>query len=545
MSEQRDPAPPEAQLKRSRISLIWLIPLVAVVIGAYLGWRTIAERGPLITITFQTADGITAGQTHVRHKAVDLGTVESTRLSRDMSHVDVSVRMTAQATPYLTRQTSFWVVRPRLSAGSISGLETLVSGAYIEMDPGAMGGAAVTAFKGLEQPPAVRSDEPGRAFTLTAVRLGSLGQGSPVFYRDVVVGEVLGYDLGNGTGPVKVQVFVRAPYDKFVQKGSHFWNVSGLSVQVGGSGVHVEVASLQAVLSGGVAFNTPAGTKSAPAAASTVFPLYRDYDTAASAGYTTQIGFETYFSDSVRGLSVGAPVELLGIQVGTVTGISLTLDPRAGQALAKVTFNVQPERLGPGLKPDQESPELVSERLVSHGLRVELGSESFLTGQLLLSLGFVPGAPAGKVKKDGDLIVLPSTGGGISSVVTAASGIAQKLEALPIDEIAANLDKTLRAAAGAMGGLQELTRSANTQITPALQRLPALTASLQTILSHADRTLAGVDRGYGGQSSFARELERAMLEVGDTARSIRQLADFLDRHPEALIRGRAEFGAGR
>ncbi len=547
MSDERDPALPEAHLQHSRISLIWLIPLVAVVIGGYLGWRTVMERGPLITISFQTADGIAAGQTHVRHKAVDLGTVVETRLSRDMSHVDVSVRMTAEATPYLTDQARFWVVRPRLTAGSISGLETIVSGAYIEMDPGVKkGGPEVTAFKGLEQPPTVRSDDPGRAFTLTANRLGSLGQGAPVFYRDVAVGEVLGYDFGNGAGPMHVQIFVRAPYDQFVQKGSHFWNVSGLSVQVGGSGVHVEIASLRAVLSGGVAFNTHDDPKQGtPAPADMVFPLYPDFETAANAGYTTQIPFETYFAGSVRGLTVGAPVELLGIQVGTVTGISLDFEPTAGQVLAKVTFAVQPERLGPEMKPDQEPPETIARRLVQHGLRVELGSASLLTGQLLLSLDFVEGAAPGQVRKDGDAIVLPSVGGGITSVLNAASGIAQKLDRLPLDSIGANLDATLRSAAGAMTGLQQLTRSADAQLTPALKRLPVITTALQDMLTHADRTLASVDRSYGGQSNFARELERAMLEVGDTARSIRQLADFLDRHPEALIRGRAEFGAGR
>ncbi len=151
MSDQHDPGVPElaqARVRRSRFNLIWLIPIVAIAIGGWLGYRTLSQRGPLITLTFQTADGITAGQTQVRHKAVTLGTVESVRLARDMSHVDVAVRMTDEATPYLTDQARFWVVRPRLTAGSISGLETLVSGAYIEMDPGKSGGQGAVAVHG-------------------------------------------------------------------------------------------------------------------------------------------------------------------------------------------------------------------------------------------------------------------------------------------------------------------------------------------------------------------------------------------------------------
>ncbi len=230
MSGQRDPSladMPQAQTKRSRLSLIWLIPLIAVLIGGYLAWRTLAQRGPLITITFPTADGITADQTQVRHKAVTLGTVEGLKLAKDMSHAIVSVRMKSEATPYLTDQARFWVVRPRLTPGNISGLETIVSGAYIEMDPGAKRGQPTHDFAGLAQPPGVRSDEPGQTYTLVANRLGSLSSGSPVFYRDLNVGEVLSYDVGDGSGPVKIQAFVRAPFDHLRAEGHAFLGCLG------------------------------------------------------------------------------------------------------------------------------------------------------------------------------------------------------------------------------------------------------------------------------------------------------------------------------
>jgi paraquat-inducible protein B len=541
---------PQARTRRARFNLIWLIPIVAVAIGGYLAWRTLAQNGPLIVISFQTADGITAGQTQVRHKAVTLGTVESVRLARDMSHVDVSVRMTAEAQPYLTDQARFWVVRPRLSAGSISGLETLVSGAYIEMDPGQQKGAPQLRYTGLEQPPGVRSDEPGHTYTLVSNRLGSLGPGAPVFYRDVNVGEVLNYDLGDGTGPVHIQVFVRAPYNRFVQKDTRFWNVSGLSVEVGAQGVHVQIASLQAVLSGGVGFDAPDGPKGTPAPDGSSFKLYSDYSDAQNAGFTDKLPFEAFFTSNVRGLAVGAPVEFLGIQVGLVTDVSLQLDTAVGRATARVRFDVEPQRIGQpapgaangGRADDQDA---VSRRLVAHGMRAQLRSGSLITGQQVLGLDFVTNAAPASLSRDGEYTVIPSVGGGIDSILAAASGIAQKLDSLPLDQIGANLNATLRAASGAAGGVEQLARSANEQLTPALRRLPAITSALEDVIVHANRTLASVDRGYGGDSQFSRELERAMLEVGNTARSVRQLADFLDRHPEALIRGRTEYGAGQ
>ena len=536
---------PQAGLQRSRVSLIWLIPLIALDIGGYLAYRTLMERGPLITITFDAADGITVDQTQVRYKAVTLGTVESVRLAKDMSHVAVGVRMKSEATPYLTDQTRFWVVRPRLSTGNISGLETLVSGAYIAIDPGNSRGKEAREFAGLEAPPGVRSNDPGRTYTLVADRLGSLTSGAPVFYRDLNVGEVLNYDVGDGSGPVRIQVFVRAPFDHYVQKETHFWNVSGLSVNVGATGVHVEVASLQAVLLGGVGFDAPEGPKGEPAQAGAEFQLYKDYAAGQNAGFTDKLPFEALFTNNARGLGVGAPVEFLGIQVGTVTDIALQLDPASGKTSVRVRFDVEPQRIGQATQSGENNPEAVAGRLVARGMRAELQSSSLLTGQMVLALDLVPDAPPAKATRDGKWIVVPSVGGGFDSIIASVSAITAKLDRLPIEEISANLNATLRSANGALAGVDQLARTTNQDLAPALRRLPETTTELNETLANANRFLTQADRSYGGDSHFARELERAMGELGDTARSVRQLADFLDRHPEALLRGRSEYGSGR
>lgn len=531
---------PQAVVRKSRISWVWLIPIVAALIAGFLAWRTLREQGSQITISFHSADGLTAGQTKVRFKAVELGQVETVRLTNDLANVLVTVRMRREADAYLTENARFWVVRPRLSSGSLAGIETLVSGAYIEMDPGERGNDKKYEFTGLETPPAVRSGEPGTTYKLTTERLGSLASGAPVFYRDIAAGEVLDYDIGNGLGPVSLTVFVRAPYDKLVRVGSKFWNASGLSLQVGPTGLHIELASLQAVLNGGVAFDAPKDPNAKPAAPGSAFEVYKSYDDAQSAGYRNRIDFVSYFESSARGLTPGAPVDFFGIQVGTVQSVELDLNQTTAQTRVKVRFQVQPERIAlSSLDDGRSDPIDVARKLVARGMRAQLQTGSFLTGSMLLALNLDKNAPPAELKQqDGEWIV-PSEGGGLDNIMASASNIASKLDRLPLDEIGANLNRTLRSASTAMASVGDLATHANAGLSPAFARLPAITSSIEQAMTHANQVLTSLDRGYGKDSETQRELARAMVQVGDTARSIRQLADFLDRHPEALIRGRA------
>ena len=557
-------SPPEAHVRRkSGFSLVWILPIVAAVIGAYLAFTTLSQRGREVVITFQTADGLTAGQTKVRHKAVDLGTVTGIRLAPDMSHVIVTIRMAREADPYLTDRARFWVVRPRLSASNISGLETLISGGYIEMDPGTTkGGAVKTDFTGLENPPGVRSDEPGTTFTLQTPRIGSLGSGSPVFYRDIVVGEVLGYKLPEGNGPITVNIFVRAPYDKWVRNATRFWNASGLEVQLGGTGIHVELESIQAVLSGGVAFSTPEDDRDSPSAkGDTTFPLYNDETAADAAGYKRRIPYVLYFQSSTSGLGVGSPVQLYGITVGNVTDVRLELDPANAIARVRVAIEVQPERLSAVGSDMGDDPGAVTQRLVDHGLRAGLSTISYITGSLAVSFEFVQGQPPVKITREGNAIVLPTQGGGLGGITTALTQTLNQIGQIPFAAIGANANGALAALnslvgsqelkaavnslAGTLADVQGLVRRTDAGLSPLMRRLPEVSNDLQQTLEHANRLVGSVDAGYGANSQFSRDLERLMAQLNDGVRSIRLLADFLDRHPEALIRGRANTGADR
>jgi paraquat-inducible protein B len=470
MQPPEPPPPPRAVVHRRRgFSAIWLLPIVAAIIGGYLAFNSLSRRGPTIVISFRTADGLTAGQTKVKHKAVDLGTVESIRLSPDLSHVIVRVQMQAEAEPYLTDKARFWAVRPRLTGSSISGLETLISGGYIELDPGTKGDKSQREFTALEDPPGVRSDEPGQTFELQAARIGSLGSGSPVFYRDIVVGEVLGYSLPEGNGPITVKVFVRAPYDKWVRTGSHFWGASGLRIEVGAQGVHIELESLQALLSGGVAFNTPEEARDTPSAPGGMqYKLFANESDANAASYTQRLPFVLYFQTSAAGLSVGSPVQLYGIQIGNVTSVELQFDPGQATARVRVAIEVQPERLKAIGGAAKTTPEAVAEHLVARGMRAELSTLSYLTGALAVSLDFPPNATAAQVQHEGDALVLPTeSGGGLASLTASLGDVMAKVDAIPFAQIGANAN-------GALAGLNAVLCGPEVK-----QAITSLSATLQ------------------------------------------------------------------
>jgi len=530
----RPPGPPRARLRRRSFSFVWIIPLVAAVIAGYLGYRTLLEQGPLMTLTFDNAEGLDAGQTQVKYKAVALGTVDSIDLSKDNSHVIVKVRMNDVGRRFLNSHARFWVVRPSFSPGDLSGLTTLVSGAFIAVDPGLPGGAPQTSFTGLEEPPGVRSNEPGHTYILMADNIGALDTGSPVFYRDVQVGEVLGYDLGNGLGPVTVRVFVKAPFDNLVKPQSHFWNSSGITAAVQGGGFHIEFQSLQAIITGGVTFNVPPGAESSPASANNaVFKLYKSQEEADAAGYQTNIQIVSYFQSSVSGLVAGAPVDILGIQVGEVTGVNLLVDPDTGTAKVRVTMDLQPERVagvGGAVLRASPDPASVLQNMVNQGVRVELETASFVTGQKDIALAKVPGAGKDTLTHEGNALVVPSEPGSLDNAIANLSDISTKLDKIPIDQIADNLNKLLVTTDKTVGGAQ---------VKQTLAQLSATLRSANATLQSANGTLSSVNQDYGNDSDFQRNLEHLMDEATDALRSIKELSQYLDRHPQSLLLGRS------
>jgi len=555
--------PPAPVVKKRRgISIVWAVPLVASLIGGYLAYRAYTEKGPTITLSFATAEGLEAGKTKVRYLDVEVGTVQTVAIAPDLKHIIVTAGMAPGAEDYLRERTSFWIVKPRIGVGGVSGLGTLLSGAYIGLAPG--DGAATTDFTGLEQPPPIDANVAGRRYRLTAASLGSVSPGAPIFYRGIEIGQVLDYRLAADERALDIGIFVRAPYSELVRTTSRFWNASGISVSTGTSGIDVQVGSLQSLIIGGIEFDTPLGTGAGEiAAAGTSFPLYPDKGALAQAQFTQKIPFLVHFDGSVRGLHPGAPVEFRGITVGAVTSVDLAFDPATARIRIPVGIEIEPQRLVPGGLSREELASNDHHRmaeLVKRGLRAQLQSGNLLTGELLVDLTFAPGAPPAELDTSGPIPVIPSVPTTIEALQASVTAIMNKVAGLPIEELLASLNRTaggldrlvnapetqeaLHALGPAMTQLRDSIARVETSAGPLLTSLRGTADAATTTLRRAESTLTATQRTIGSDSRLAGDIEGMMQELTRAARSIRVFADYLDRHPEALIRGKAG-AAGR
>jgi paraquat-inducible protein B len=562
MSESEPKVLVHSEVRRSRrLPVIWAIPVVAILIGAWLAWDTLSKEGPQIVVSFEDAEGLQAGQSQLKYKDITLGTVKSLDFTKDRRKVLVAINTTAQAVPFLTAGTQFWVVKPRLFAGNISGFSTLLSGSYVGLLPGNETDKAERNFVGREDPPLLDSSVPGHTFLLKTDELGSVNLGSPVFYRGLSVGEVLGWDIGEMAESVTIHAFVRSPFDTYVHDQTRFWNASGVSVKLGGAGVEMQMESLRALLLGGIAFETPTtGPSSEISAENHEFPLFADQDAAKNSSYSRKIPLVGYFNSSVRGLAPGSDVVMHGLKVGKVTDVGLTFDIGKDTVMAPVHFEVEPERvLGVGQQAFKNVADAV-QTMVSKGLRATLQSGNLLTGEMLVSLEVVPDAPDEKVTMDGGSFVIPiSESAGLSGLQASAGDLLRNLNGIPFASIGKSLDvmgknmsaltngpqlqQTLTAMAATMVEAQVALKSVNTDMGPALKQLPQIANSLQSTLKQSDQLMRSVNAGYGDNTQFHRDLDQLMAQLNDAVRSFQALADLLVRHPEALVRGRTDSGS--
>ena len=546
--------------RRRRVSLVWLVPVVALAVGGILAIRTLAQRGPEVTIAFKAAAGISAG-TKVLHKSVELGAVTAVVLAADMSHVDAIIRMSRDAKPLLTQNARFWVVRPELSGGTVSGLNTLFSGSYIDIDPGTKGGPTQTRFVGLEQPPGVRSDQPGTTYMLHAPTIASLNSGTPVFYRDVVVGEVLGNRIPEGTEAITGDVFVRAPYDKRVRTGSVWWQYSGVATSWEANGVSLAVPSTQAVLSGGVAFNEPPDAPDYPlAGGGTVFPLFPDEESATRASYRDRIPYVIYLHTAASGLAAGSPVQLYGLQVGDVK----TVEIQAPDILprVRVTIDVLPASVTMIGGSPMAGAVALGRDLVTRGMRASLITTSYVTGAQAVSLDFLPERPKIEPATENGLVVLPALGDDASgSILGSAAGLLERMRGVQFQALGDGISSALGALAAVLSGFdpgkqavgvlamvnqsRAVIARLDASLGPVLQALPGQADALQAQLQRANQALAGADLEFGSGSGLGGRLAAKVAGYYDTVRYVRLLADYLARHPEAIARGATANGSER
>lgn len=523
---------PQPVVKRRRFnaSLIWLVPALAALVGLSLVVNSWLQAGPQISISFQSAEGLDAGKTPVKYKNVVIGRVHKIRLSADHKRVLVSVALEKNAESFATEGTRYWVVRPRIGLGGVSGIDTLLSGAFIGADVGDSS-TPQDDFKGLEIPPSVNHGAPGRSYVLHTDDLGSLDIGSPIYYRRIQVGRVVSYELDKDGKGISIGIFVDGPNDKFVTTSTRFWNASGVDLSLGAGGLKVNTQSLASVLAGGIAFLDPRGPHdSTPAPELTSYQLFADQTAAMAPPDGEPHYFRMRFEQSVRGLAVDAPVEFLGINIGKVVSVNLDYDEQTQRFPVIVGAVVYPQRLGKAYdklealaKARGENPDLTQllGRMVEHGLRAQARTGNLLTGQLYVALDFVPHAPKVTFDPNAKPLTIPTVPGSFDKLQEQLADIVDKLDKIPFDSIGKNLDHTL-------AGLNATLKQVNGQTLPAFN----------DTLKGVQKTMGTVSDTLSGDSPLQQSLGTTLEQVQRMARSLRVLTDYLGGHPEALIRGR-------
>ena len=524
--------------RRFRIPLVWVIPLVAALIGVFLALHTWYQQGHDITIRFKTGEGLEAGKTRIKYKDVDVGQIDSVTLAEDGSYVIAGARLARAADHLLVDDTRFWMVSARVSGSAVSGLGTLLSGTYVGLDAG-KSAEARREFTALDDAPVVSFDVPGRYFTLHAETLGSIGVGTPVYFRRMQAGQVTGFRLGEHGKRIEVRVFIKAPYDRFVTDDTRFWNASGVDVKLGADGVQVNTESLTSILAGGLAFLTPADSPDEPAAAERAFRLFATREEAIRRQVDERQHYVLRFTESVRGLSVGAPVDFRGITIGEVIAIQPQISPASAEISMQVEVSLQPGRLRtPGSKshlPAGSTSEDAAfrafvDQLVAKGLRAQLRNGNLVTGQLYVALDFFPGAGAARPDWAASPPRLPTQRGSLDELQTTLMRIVGKLDKLPIEEIGTDTRKLLAS----------LQRSVD-ETEALLKRIDNLTdGEVRSTIVEARSAIADTRKLIASDAPLQQDLRASLQELGRAAQALRHLADTLDRHPEALLRGKPE-----
>ena len=541
---------PQASLeppRRKRLSFVWIIPLVAAAVAIGIAVQRIRTEGPTITVLFQAASGVQAGKTFVKYKEVEIGQVTDVELAEGFSKVQVTVKMDRSAAGLLVEDTRFWIVAPRVTLQGVTGLGTLLSGNYIGIKPGDSTKERHH-FVGLDTPPAI-TDQPGRSFVLKAPDPGSLGIGAPLYFRRFKVGEIASLDLRPDGSGVDITAFVYEPYDKYVTTETRFWEASGIDFSLTAEGLEIRTQSLVSLLAGGVAFDVPTfASPSGPADEDAVFTLFHNQTSAMKQPDPIARRYVVY-TDSLQGLQIGAPVKLLGITAGEVADVGLSLDPETRAFRPRLLITFFPERLVAQLSPEQaamgqalvtageaERLALVRHQIEDLGLRAQVRTGNLLTGERYVALDYDPKAQKPDIDWSQDPLELPVSPGGLADLESKASGILEqvsdilaKVDGLPLESIGKDLDSALK-------GLDRVLKGADAKTLPALDKTMA---SLRDTLTVAQRVLEDTDESLlNGGSATQQELRAALIEISRAARAVRVLSDYLERNPEALIRGK-------
>jgi len=528
--ENEIPDATQADSTRS-FSTVWIIPIIAALLGGWLVLKNFTQENVLVEVSFESAAGLEAGKTQVKFRNIKIGQVTEIRLSPELTSVIATIEFVKSVKQEkVTDQARFWVVRPRIAAAGVSGLDTLLSGAYIEIDPSTEGQPAAH-FTGLENPQLYQLEK-GTKYSLTTDNLGSLSVGIPIKYRGIQVGMVTHYDLAADQQHVDVEIFVREPHDQLINSTTRFWDISGISVEVSARGVELNMDSVASLLSGGIAFSSDENSDLAQAEAHTVFQLFRTERPLVEEIITYSVPLKLYFENGVTGLTAGAPVEYKGLRIGTVKDIGVESDEKTQDLSVFAMIGIEPDRLPlrddfPDLSADEQIQRVYQffDRMASKGMRAQLKVGELLTGKSLIALDFFPDLKSGKLKRIAGDMIMPTAPETLETLVNSAKAIARKLSSLPMQQIGSNMEKA--------------TASLNTLLTSLNESLPM--DKIGANLTEATANLNKVLKSYNAEEDgmMGLEIRKALKEYTRAAQSIRAITDYLERHPESLLKGKS------
>ncbi len=514
-----------------KLSAVWIIPLLALLLGVFLVVQAWLTEGPEIEIHFKTASGLEQGKTRIKYRNVDIGVVDKVRLNNNFEGVVATAKLDRHATPLLREDTRFWVVTARVGINSITGLDTLLSGAYIQLAPGE-GALGVRVFEALEQPPLTPAGAPGLRLELTSEHAASVSAGDDVLYKGFKVGRVESRTFDPRERLVRYAIFIDAPYHELVNSAVRFWDVSGFEVSAGADGFQVETGSIDTMLLGGVAFELPGEVSAgSPVAAGTSFRLYDTYGEIHENPYNYGTYFVVKFSQSIKGLLPGAPVEYRGIPVGQVERILLResmegarfRDSNGRSEPIPVLIYVEPARLE---LPDQaESVNSFREAIlagVDQGLRASLENGNLLTGAKYIGVDFFPAAEPAQVGQFNEYTVIPTIDTGLAQIQQKVVAVLNKVNDLPLGDTVGNLNDAIASLDRILAEVQSLLAQDGTQNLP---------GQLGDTLQELTQLLAAVAPG----SPTYESIDSSLLRLNRALAEFEALMDTLSEQPNALV----------
>ena len=514
-------------------SPVWIFPIVTALIGAWILFYHYSHQGPEVTLITTNAEGIEGGKTTIKSRSVDVGVVESATLTDDLTHVEIKARLNAGMEKLLHGDSVFWVVKPQVGREGISGLGTLLSGAYIELQPGAKGSQPAE-YQLLDSPPLAPPDAKGIRVILDSKKAGQLTAGDPVLFRGYRVGSVEKSTFDPQKRAISYQLFINAPNDRLVTSNVRFWKDSGIAVDLTSAGMRVEMGSLTTLFGGGVSFDVPEGLDlGQPVAENTAFRLFDDQKSIQDALYTDHIDYLMFFKDSVRGLQPGAPVEFRGIRLGTVGQVPYFV-PGLKQMLdddyrIPVLIRIEPERLINQIGENQDIGEHITD-LMNRGLRGSLKTGNLVTGALYVDMDFYPKAPPITVMREfGGYKIIPTVSSGLAQIQQRLMETLDKINNLPLNPMIEAATGSLHQSQATMQRLQTTLDNIN-KIT-ANQSMQQLPQDMQKTLRELNRSMQGFQPGSAAYNKMVADMQR----LDQVLRELQPVLKTLNEKSNALV----------